>query len=98
MKKIYIVVFTALLISSVDAGKNIQRIVFEEKQIEGKIRRPQLVLIKADQRPDFKPMVMQSLDTSLDVVEFGRSPALDKSPYNGVFLFNNNNSISNYAP
>ena len=34
----------------------IKQMVFEEQKIEGKIRRPQLVLIKADQRPEFNPM------------------------------------------
>jgi hypothetical protein len=40
---------------------NVKQIVFEEQKIEGKIRRPQLVLIKADQRPEFAPMVMQTV-------------------------------------
>lgn len=35
-----------------------KKFVFEERQIEGKIRRPQLVLITADQRPQYGPMVM----------------------------------------
>jgi hypothetical protein len=39
----------------------VKQIVFEEQKIEGKIRRPQLVLIKADQRPEFTPMIMQSI-------------------------------------
>jgi len=38
------------------AKSDIQKIIFEEQKIEGKIRRPQLVLIKADQRPTFPPM------------------------------------------
>jgi len=77
--------------------KGIQRIVFEEFQIEGKIRRPQLVLIKAEQRPKFSPMVMQSLDSDVNVVEYAKDPALEKSPYSGAFMFNGR-EISNYKP
>jgi hypothetical protein len=53
--------------------------VFEEAKIEGKLRRPQLVLIKADQRPSFEPMAMQSLGspentmTTIDMTLFDRS-------------------------
>lgn len=46
---------------------NVKQIVFEEQKIEGKIRRPQLVLIKADQRPDFAPMIMQAAGKSKSV-------------------------------
>ncbi|HMA64888.1 MAG TPA: hypothetical protein VKO63_06815, partial [Chitinispirillaceae bacterium] len=46
--------------SSIAAPESVKKMVFEEQRIEGKIRRPQLVLIKAEQRPEFKPMVMQS--------------------------------------
>jgi len=46
---------------------NVKQIVFEEQKIEGKIRRPQLVLIKADQRPDFAPMIMQGVGKSKSV-------------------------------
>lgn len=78
-------------------NEGIQRIVFEEFQIEGKIRRPQLVLIKAEQRPKFTPMVMQSLDSDVNVVEYAKDPALEKSPYSGAFMFNGR-EISNYEP
>lgn len=46
---------------------NVKQIVFEEQKIEGKIRRPQLVLIKADQRPEFAPMIMQAVGKSKSV-------------------------------
>ena len=71
--------------------------VFEEMQIEGKIRRPQLILIKAEQRPKFSSMVMQSLDSEMNVNEFARDPVLDKSPYNGAFSFDGE-EITNYKP
>lgn len=44
--------------SFVYAGK--KEIVFQETLIEGKIKRPQVVLITADQRPAFMPMAIQS--------------------------------------
>lgn len=80
-----------------DDGKKIKTIVFEEMQIEGKIRRPQLVLIKAEQRPRFSSMVMQSLDSELNVNEFANDPVLEKSPYDGAFIFDGE-EISNYKP
>jgi hypothetical protein len=46
---------------------NVKQIIFEEQKIEGKIRRPQLVLIKADQRPEFTPMIMQAVGKSKSV-------------------------------
>jgi len=47
--------------TAVAPKSNVKQIVFEEQKIEGKIRRPQLVLIKADQRPEFTPMIMQAV-------------------------------------
>jgi hypothetical protein len=98
MKQIKTLIVAILLFSVSFAGKGIQKVIFEEKQIEGKIRRPQLVLIRADQRPDFKSMVMQSLDTVLNVDELGRGSVLEKYPNSEAFLFNNNGTISNFVP
>jgi len=33
---------------------------FEQSVIQGRLMRPQLVLITADQRPEFKPLVMKN--------------------------------------
>ena len=85
------------MFSFVYADDDVKTIVFDELQIEGKIRRPQLVLIKAEQRPNFTPMVMQSLDSDINVAVFSSSGALEKSPYNGVFKFEGE-KISNYVP
>jgi hypothetical protein len=74
-----------------------RKIVFEEQKIEGKIRRPQLVLIKADQRPEFKPMVLQSLEGNTNIAEFVDQSIIDSSPYDGVFKFDGTR-ISNYVP
>jgi len=37
-----------------------KEIVFEETVIEGKVKRPQVVLIAADQRPVFQPMAINN--------------------------------------
>ncbi|MCI0473683.1 MAG: hypothetical protein L0Y76_08890 [Ignavibacteria bacterium] len=91
--------FTILfcLVACLAADDRIKTIVFEEFQIEGKIRRPQLVLIKAEQRPAFTPMVMQSLGNEINVSVFMKSSAVEKSPYTGAFLFSGE-KITNYVP
>jgi len=77
--------------------QKIESIIFDEVEIEGKIRRPQLVLIKAEQRPVFSPMIMQSLDSDLNIVEFGKGKAVEKSPYKEAFSFDGT-KITNYVP
>jgi hypothetical protein len=72
-----------------------QRIVFEEQQIEGKIRRPQLVLIKADQRPEFPPMVIQGLSKQGGIASFVSEEVIESSPYDGAFELDGD-KVSNY--
>jgi hypothetical protein len=75
----------------------VQKIIFEEQKIEGKIRRPQMVLIKADQRPAFPPMIMQSAGKN-DNVASSIDPSLLESPaYKGAFKFQGT-AITNYVP
>jgi hypothetical protein len=75
----------------------IQKIIFEEQKIEGKIRRPQMVLIKADQRPSFPPMIMQSAGKN-DNVASSIDPSIIESPaYKGAFQFRGT-AIINYVP
>jgi hypothetical protein len=96
MKKILImsiVVYAAFLLSAEDTKK----IVFTEQQIEGKIRRPQLVLIKAEQRPEFPPMVLKSLGGNANVVEFVTPSIISDGPYDKAFLFEGDR-ITNYTP
>lgn len=96
-KKYILPVFLLLfLVSSLFSQKK-RTIIFDEKQIEGKLRRPQLVLIKAEQRPEFSPMVMQSLDSDVNAVRFSKETIVEESPYGGAFIFNGHN-ISNYTP
>lgn len=61
--------------------------IFEEQKIEGKIRRPQLVLIQADQRPEFTPMVLQSLGKGGNITDQVDEKVLDNSTYNKPFQF-----------
>ena len=77
------------------ADDDIERIIFEERQIEGKIRRPQLVLIKAEQRPGFEPMVMQSL-SDFNIIEFSKGSVIEKSPYDKAFTLEGD-KITNYV-
>lgn len=66
---------------------SVKQIVFEEQKIEGKIRRPQLVLIKADQRPDFGPMVMQGRGKSKNVAASIDRNLIEEATYKGAFKF-----------
>jgi hypothetical protein len=70
-------------VETVAQKADIKQIIFEEQKIEGKIRRPQLVLIKADQRPDFAPMVMQAVGKTKSI-----SALIDEN------LINNNTNTS----
>jgi hypothetical protein len=75
----------------------VQKLILEEQKVEGKIRRPQLVLIKADQRPAFPPMANQSFGTNPDIVGFVDKKVLDYMPSDAPFMFSNR-SITNYQP
>jgi hypothetical protein len=75
----------------------VQRIIFEEQKIEGKIRRPQMVLIKADQRPGFPPMIMQSVGKNENVASFVDPAVTENSTYQNAFQFQGT-TIINYAP
>lgn len=100
MKKIALISYGLLMVcissAPIHSDDDIKRIIFEERQIEGKIRRPQLVLIKAEQRPDFKPMVMQSL-SDFNIIEFSKGSAVEKSPYDKAFTLDGDR-ITNYVP
>jgi hypothetical protein len=83
---------------STEKGKAaVQRIIFEEQKIEGKIRRPQLVLIKADQRPNFPPMLMQSVGKNENVASFVDPAVIECTTYQNAFQFQGT-AIINYAP
>lgn len=77
--------------------KGLEQIIFEERRIEGKIRRPQLVLIKAEQRPEFEPMVIQSLGKTGNIVGAVDKKILERSPYDGAFVIEGRR-ITNYVP
>jgi hypothetical protein len=79
------------------AQNDIKKLIFEERRIEGKIRRPQLVLIKAEQRPEFDPMVIQSLGKAGNITGAVDRTILEESPYDGAFQFRGK-KIENYVP
>lgn len=74
-----------------------QTIVFEEQRIEGKIRRPQLVLITADQRPEFKPMVIQDMGAGGSIVEYVNERVFEADPHADPFRFSGPR-ITGYVP
>ncbi len=94
---VLVTAFQSAAQDSTESQEAKKRIVFEEQRIEGKLRRPQLVLIQAEQRPDFPPMVMQSLAGNANIVEFVDSAVIESSPYDGAFQFEHG-KIVNYVP
>lgn len=86
-----------LFAASNTSKQDVTKMVFEERRIEGKIRRPQLVLIKAEQRPEFDPMVLQSLGKTGDIAGAVDKSILEASPYDGAFQFHGTR-IENYVP
>lgn len=82
--------------SGIDEKTVVKRIIFGEQKIVGKIRRPQLVLIKADQRPEFPPMVNQPLGKTRNIAALV-DPSLIEAPQKGAFQFQGTRII-NPAP
>ena len=79
-----------------NSKKDIKQIVFEEQKIEGKIRRPQMVLIKADQRPIFSSMGLVSLGRNDNIADFVDQSIIEKTPNQDAFQFDGTR-ISNYV-
>ena len=67
--------------------EGVKQLIFGEQKIEGKIRRPQLVLIKADQRPDFSPMVMQSMGKTKNIAALVDQSLVEDASYKDAFRF-----------
>lgn len=76
---------------------SVQKMVFEEKRIEGKIRRPQLVLIQADQRPEFEPMILQNMGKNADITASVDKNIIEDIP-NSIFFRFEGTRISNMKP
>lgn len=94
--KNFFILSTLLLCVSYSA-QPVKKLVFEEKMIEGKIRRPQLVLIKAETRPEFGSMVMKSVDKGMNVEEYTSGESVEGSDYNEPFKMDKY-KITNYKP
>lgn len=101
MRILLLIITSAMFVSGNSKAANdttgIKQMIFEEQKIEGKIRHPQLVLIKADQRPDFSPMVLQSLGKSGNIAGQVRDEVIENSPYKGAFQLDGSRII-NYLP
>jgi hypothetical protein len=96
--KIFPVVLISVVTFAVAAPeKDVKQMIFEEQRIEGKIRRPQLVLIKAEDRPEFRPMVMQSYGKLDNIINSVNDQIMEDSPYKGAFQFDDT-KIKNYDP
>jgi hypothetical protein len=89
--------FVVAAVAGQASADKVQTLILEEQRIEGKIRRPQMVLIKADQRPDFEPIVVHSVGVDADIAKAVTPSVLEKSPYKGAFSFQNR-KITNYSP
>jgi len=63
------------------SAQKVRQMVFEDRAIEGKIRKPQLVLIKAEQRPVFGPIVMKAHDRELNLTEYLEGETVEVSPF-----------------
>jgi hypothetical protein len=94
---LYITCLVFSLVLPLFAKADVQTIIFEEKKIEGKIRRPQLVLITADQRPAFTPMILQSLGKNANITSTVNESIIEDSPYKKAFRFEGT-KIINYSP
>jgi hypothetical protein len=90
-----IIVFTAIL-GAENTGEtaSLKKMVFEEKRIEGKIRRPQLVLIQAEQRPVFEPMILQSLGNKGDITGSVDRNIIENIPNQKHFVFEDKRIIN----
>lgn len=98
--KIRIIISLICLLSGINlvySAKPVKQLIFEEKMIEGKIRRPQLVLIKAETRPQFEPMVMKSVDKGMNVEEYATGESVEGSQYKEPFKIKDY-EITNYEP
>ena len=74
---------------------NTHEIVLQEQKIEGKIRRPQLVLIKADERPVFGAMVMQSVSKTKISSVLEHESVLEDGIYHDPFQFDGTKVVVN---
>ncbi|HON11812.1 MAG TPA: hypothetical protein PLE24_13175 [Chitinispirillaceae bacterium] len=93
----YLPITILLLLSTVFGAGDVKKLVFEDQLIEGKIRRPQLVLIKADQRPVFNSMVLQSKGKAADISAAISDDIIQEFPYKGPFRIENS-KITNIEP
>ena len=87
MRPLLLIAFASVSVFAVPAVKKdepIRKIVFTDAKIEGKVRRPHLVVIKAIARPIFSPLVtISAVPTPGDLSD----QTIDRDPYASPFLF-----------
>ncbi len=94
---LYLQISILSIATAVYGAEDIKKIIFEEQRIEGKIRRPQLVLIKAEQRPVLSPMVLKSLSKNADISSITNDDIIQDSPCKGPFRVENGR-LTNIEP
>jgi hypothetical protein len=82
---------------SLAAQSDLSRLILDEQRIEGKIRRPQLVLIKAETRPSFEPILMEGSAQQGSLLRSANDALIEQTPHDGPFRFSGSD-ISNYKP
>ena len=87
--------YLLLLITPLLFASGMKKFVFEERTIEGKIRRPQLVMIRAEQRPEFSLMIMKGPDKGINLDLFTTGDIVEGSPYKKPFEVKDK-KITNY--
>ena len=96
MRRLGMALFGVLVAAAAYAAP-VRRLVLEEQRIEGKIRRPQLVLIRADQRPRFESIVAHSALAQEDITRAVDPSVIEACPYDAPFRFSGTR-IRNIVP
>lgn len=84
-----LMMIAASVASAAPSQGPVRKLVLDEQRIEGKIRRPQMVLIKADQRPAFDPVVATSANTEQSITRGVSDAVVEACAYRGPFSFVN---------
>jgi len=68
MKKLFLPAFGLFFLAFPIVAKKSKQLVFEEQLIEGKLKKPQVVLISSQSRPRFTPMAINTESPEKDLL------------------------------
>jgi hypothetical protein len=85
-----VLLFLCLLAAGMVQGKG-NEMIFDESVIEGKIKRPQVVLITADQRPVFEPMAINSSSDTTNLFDRVNTLVFEQDRLEDAFNLDFNN-------